>query len=284
VQETATSAELGLAGRQGFVAYSLGNLLFDQEQGETRHGLALRAYFDGEGLRAVQGLPVQAGPRPRLEANPPSPLLVAEDPAGRVGPEVTTEDLSLVVANGPPSASDGEAGPGVRSVQAIDLTGDGLPEEVRLEDEQVVVYEGGTEVWRGLPEWRVVDLALGDPEDDGRGEIVLALWKEDEQGVPRSHPFIVGYRGGSYRVLWGGSALSRPIHEVALGDLDGDGAQELIVLEEAGLDGLLAVAAWQWHGWGFSLWWRSAPGAYRNLSLLPGAEGDPARIAVEVEP
>ncbi len=142
---------------------------------------------------------------------------------------------------------------------AIDLTGDGVPEEVRLEGEQVVVYEAGLEAWRGLPEWQVAGLALGDPNDDGRAEIVLSLWKVDGSGEPRSHPFVVGYRGGSYRVLWGGSALARPIHDVALADVDGDGAQELLVLEEPA-PGERAVAAWRWHGWGFSLLWRSPPG------------------------
>src|SRR5690606_29266839 len=125
----------------------------------------------------------------------------------------------------------GERSPGERWA---DLTGDGVPETVRLEGEQVVVYEAGVEAWRGLPEWRVADLALGDPNDDGRAEIVLALWKADEEGVLRSHPFIVGYRGGTYRVLWGGSALAKPIHEVELRDVDGDGAEELLVLEEQG--------------------------------------------------
>src|SRR5690606_10331907 len=44
VQGTAT-------GRDGLVAYSLGNLVFDQQQDDTRYGLALRAFFDAGGLR-----------------------------------------------------------------------------------------------------------------------------------------------------------------------------------------------------------------------------------------
>jgi hypothetical protein len=170
---------------------------------------------------------------------------------------------------------------GVFRTGAIDLTGDGVVEQVRLEEQQVIFCCGGVEVWRGLPEWRVVDLALGDPNDDGRRELLLALWKPDAAGVPRSHPFIIGYREGAYRILWGGSAVADPIREVELGDVDGDGVQELIVLEEWG-DGC-AVTVWRWHGWGFSLMWRSPPGRYRDLALITGGADHPPIISVAVE-
>lgn len=181
---------------------------------------------------------------------------------------------------------------------AIDLTGDGVAEQVQLEEQQVIVYSDGVETWRGLPEWRVVDLALGDPNDDGRSELLLALWKPDAASVPRdsteastlssaealvevSHPFIIGYREGAYRILWGGSAVADPIREVELGDVDGDGVQELIVLEERG-DGC-AVTVWCWHGWGFSLMWRSPVGRYRDLALIAGGAGHPPIISVAVK-
>jgi hypothetical protein len=170
---------------------------------------------------------------------------------------------------------------GVFRTGAIDLTGDGVVEQVRLEEQQLIVCCDGVEVWRGLPEWRVVDLALGDPNDDGRSELLLALWKPDAAGVPRSHPFIIGYREGAYRILWGGSAVADPIREVELGDVDGDGVQELIVLEERG-DGC-AVTVWRWHGWGFSLMWRSPPGRYRDLALITGGADQPPIISVAVE-
>jgi len=181
---------------------------------------------------------------------------------------------------------------------AIDLTGDGIAEQVQLDEQQVIVYRDGVEVWRGLPEWRVVDLALGDPNDDGRSELVLALWKPDAAGVPRdsteasalssaealvevSHPFIIGYREGAYRILWGGSAVADPIREVELGDVDGDGVQELIALEERGDN--CAATVWRWHGWGFSLMWRSPPGRYRDLALIASRADHPPIISVAVE-
>ncbi|MGC9348515.1 MAG: hypothetical protein ACP5JG_10295 [Anaerolineae bacterium] len=160
----------------------------------------------------------------------------------------------------------------------IDLTGDGTPETVRLTGSQVVVEQGGDEAWRSPPHWDVVDVALGDPNDDGRGEILLAFWREDDEGIPGSHPFIVGHRKGRYRTLWGGSAVVDPIFELALGDVDGDRVQELVVLESDGTES--AIAVWQWHGWGFTLVWRSTTGVYRDLVVLPGKEGTPDTIRV----
>jgi hypothetical protein len=52
-----------------------------------------------------------------------------------------------------------------------------------------------------------------------------------------------------------------------LGDVDGDGAGELVVLEQQA-EGQ-SVAVWRWQGWSFSLMWRSESGRFQNLSLLP---------------
>jgi poly-gamma-glutamate capsule biosynthesis protein CapA/YwtB (metallophosphatase superfamily) len=275
-----------------FVAYSLGNFCFDQQQGKTRQGLALRAFFDQQGLRAVQALPVWAGPRPQLMTPDEATLLLERvqplhsEQAERSGGEqdelpprrlgFACDGQTCRPVNVPQTPRTGAFRTG-----AIDLTGDGLAEQVRLEEQQVIVYRDGLEAWRGLPEWRVVDLALGDPNDDGRSELLLALWKPDAAGVPRSHPFIIGYREGAYRILWGGSAVADPIREVELGDVDGDGVQELIVLEEQGDS--CAVTVWRWHGWGFSLMWRSPPGRYRDLALVTSDAGHPPIISVAVE-
>jgi poly-gamma-glutamate synthesis protein (capsule biosynthesis protein) len=261
------------AGRM--VAYSLGNFVFDQLQPEAQRGLVLRAFFDEEGLRAVQALPVRAGPRPELMTLEDSESLLA-----RVEP--SSRRLTFVC--------DGEAcwDPKVSECTgqwtmsglfwggSVDLTGDGVREDVRRVREQVIIYQDGGEVWRSPPTWRVADLALGDPNDDGRSELMLALWKPGLDGLeppdpakrntPRSRPFMVGYRGGTYRTLWGGSAVADPIQELALRDVDGDGAEELIVLE--GDDPQRrTVSVWRWHGWGFSLLWRSRLGRYRDLTL-----------------
>ena len=154
----------------------------------------------------------------------------------------------------------------------IDLTGDGVPETILREGESLRVLQGDVEIWRSDSAWRVVDVALGDPNDDGRYEILAALWKPDDTGTLTSHPFIIGHRGGTVKVIWGGSAVTHGIHEIALADVDGDGVEELLVLESArpgdGLDATArTLSVWDWHGWGFNLRWRSEPGRYRDLGL-----------------
>jgi poly-gamma-glutamate synthesis protein (capsule biosynthesis protein) len=256
------------------VAYSLGNFVFDQGQGETGKGLALRAFFDRHGLRAVQALPVWAGARPHLMAPEAAETLLA-----RVS---TPQRSQFACRDGPCRRVDAPRQERVERPSTlfwggrVDLTGDGVPEHVRRVNKHVAIYSDDVRVWQTPTGWRVVDVALGDPNDDGRGEILLALWKPgldgleppspDKERIPRSHPFIVGYRGGIYRTLWGGSAVSDPIYEVELGDVDGDAVQELVVLD--GDDPhRCTISVWRWHGWGFSLVWRSDPGAYQGLSL-----------------
>jgi hypothetical protein len=274
VQETAVQS-----GR--FVAFSLGNFAFDQGQGETGQGLVLRAVFDAEGLLGVQALPVWAGLRPRLIAlETAEPLLSRiRPPAPRMG-FVCSRPADDLVCQPTDVPQDPQTGPFWSG--EIDLTGDGVAELVRREGEQIVIYSKGAAVWRGLPEWRVVDLALGDPNDDGRMEAILALWKEDEAGIPRSHPFIIGHRGGRYTLLWGGSPVAFPIHELQLGDVTGDGVDNLVVLEETADGQWRTLSVWRWHGWGYTLLWRSPAGRYRDLVLLPGRDGRQAVISVAV--
>jgi hypothetical protein len=248
-----------------FTAYSLGNFVFDQGADDTRQGLALRAFFDGDGLRAVQVLPIRAGSRPRLLTLSEGAPLLAQvlPPPTRVG--FACDKSGCTPANVPQTGHTGLFYAG-----QIDLTGDGLPETVRREGERITIYEKGSVVWRSPPAWRVVDAALGDPNDDGRYEVLLAIWQRDEAGYERSQPYIVGHRGGEYTLLWGGRPVVDPIQELTVGDVDGDGTDELIVIEEMA-DGLSQVVSeWRWTGWTFSLVWRSQYGWYRDLILVEG--------------
>jgi hypothetical protein len=246
-------------------AYSLGNFLADQEFGETVHGLGLRVFIDHFGLRLAQALPIQAGLKPRL---------VAEDQDRSWLAQIMPEPKLLTFLCDNKTCSEDDASSIVPRIASglfwsgeIDLTGDGIPEQIQRQAGKVTVYQDGVITWQSPDNWQVVDLALGDPDQDGRQEMMLAFWRPDKNGVLRSHPFIVGYRGGSYHETWGGSGVSDPIQELELGDVDGDSLQELVVLEQR-KSGQGAVTVWDWHGWGFSLKWRSPEGNYQKLKLF----------------
>jgi poly-gamma-glutamate synthesis protein (capsule biosynthesis protein) len=263
-------------GEEALVAYSLGNFVFDQGFEQTGQGLALRAFFDRHGLRAVQALPVHAGPRPAimdLEESDGLMERVASRPQGRAW---RCSEQGCTSAAAPPLIHEGR----FQWIES-DLTGNGKPEQVALEAGRVRIESAGLTGWESPADWRVIDLAAGDPNRDGRQELLMALQKPDGSGVLLSHPYILGYRGGEFRVLWGGSAASDPILEVGLGDLDGDGLQELAVLEELHDGQGQAVSLWRWNGWGFSQIWRSASGRYDNLRLSQEHEGRYVLIIVD---
>ena len=166
---------------------------------------------------------------------------------------------------------------------AIDLTGDGVPEHVCLEGDQVTIHQDNVEVWRSPEAWEVEDVALGDPNDDGRNEVFVVFWREDETGQRTNQPFIIGYRGGYYRELWGGSPVGFPITEVELADVDSDGIQEILVLEVVqDNSGERTLAVWQWNQWWFSHVWRSEAGAYHHLHVGRDEEQQ-ALMCVQVE-
>lgn len=257
--------------RTRLVAFSLGNFVFDQGWGDTGQGLGLRLLFDAGGLRAAQVLPLSTAPRPRwIDPESATDLLARIVPPDRLGffcVEDTCEQVDV-----PRLTRSGVFGSG-----AIDLTGDGVPEILRRHKGVVEIFEGDRSVWQTAAEWQVRDVALGDPNDDGRYEAVLAV--DSARG---SQPFVIGHRGGMYRDLWGGSPVSDPILEVEIADLDGDSVQELAAIESAANGSGRYLTVWRWHGWGFSLVWRSLPGEYRDLIVLPAEDGMPARLSVGV--
>lgn len=276
-------------GRLGFAAYSLGNFVFDQFEERARMGIALRVVFDHQGLLSVEALAVQSGIRPRWLTGENAEMAIHK---------IRPQPLHLAIRCNRTGCEEIEAVQQFTRGRfwngSIDLTGDGAAERVELRNGRLFLFEELRKVWQSPPEWRVLDAAVGDPNLDGRNEIVVALEKPDQVGMRRSHPFIIGFRGGVYREVWGGSAVANRILEVELMDIDQDAEEELIVIEEICADhrsqnpekvehGVFmstmerctrAVAVWDWNGWGFSLFWRSASADYQNLGLCnpPGAE------------
>jgi hypothetical protein len=135
--------------------------------------------------------------------------------------------------------------------------------------------------------WEVVDAAFSDVTGDGVPEWVLAVrrpWRDwpivswhgggspiadfrDREGKS-SHLILLTPEG---REIWAGSALPLPIKAVAAGDIDGDGAAEVVTLEAEYSDSPRRAArridVWEWDVFGFVLAHRSGQARFRGLYL-----------------
>ncbi len=262
--------------KDAFVAFSSGNLVFDQFGENSRVGLAIKLVVGRAGVRTVEALPVHAGQEPELLPPAESQKLIQ-----RICPKPAWSGFRCNQFDCVPDHPPLLGGSGLFKSGQIDLTGDGVAEIVRLESGRVFVFEGSRLAWESPQEWQVLDVALGDPNDDGRGEIMLALQKPGKNGKLTSHPFMIGHRGGIYRQLWGGSALAVPIQELELGDINGDGKQELIVLEGL-IDGMKTITVFSWDDWVFRLFWRSAPEPYVDLQIHETGENQREIVIGEI--
>ena len=269
-QETEIYVSPELPNKRGFIAYSLGNFVFDQADPRAQKGLALWFGFDDQGLVEVKAELVRAGPQPvwlnsaddlvEIERFRPAPQQLAftcsHDSCKSVIPPAQIWEAEFLSAR-------------------VDLTGDGASESVVLENKRLSIYEGVNLVYESPDEWDVLDAAVGDPNHDGRSEVVLAILKPGPDGNIKSHPFMIGHRGGIYRLLWGGSAVHFPILEIEVADLDGDRDDELIVLEDR-TDGQQALVVWRFDNWFYSQIWTSKPDHLEKLSIALQNNGQPA--------
>ena len=137
-------------------------------------------------------------------------------------------------------------------------------------------------------DWRITASVLADATNDGAPEWTLIVWRPwrdwpIQRWISAPSP-IAGFHdaaGNSChlilldpsdgREIWAGSALPAPLLALAVGDVDGDGRNEVMTLEgnyAAGRDGpATRVDVWRWNGFGFTLEWRSPPGDFRQLRL-----------------
>ena len=289
--------------RKGVVAFSLGNFLFDQSgRPETSTGAALRVLLDKNGVALVAAAPFaivagQARPLP-LEGEQGQKALAALTPSS---PDSLTPSASSTGEKASPRAWRWEGAAAQAfdiprdtplaprpSRLALDLRGDGVPLWASLDKRGLLEVRDGEAadapvVWRNeAPSWRVTRIDVGDIDGDGRQELFLLLWRPDANGKLGAHPFLVGWRGGKFRVIWGGSATTPALQDAVIGDIDGDGRQELAVLlgGAAPGDAASAVAVWRWHDWVFEQLWRGdAAGAHRLWLRDLDGDGRPEVVA-----
>jgi poly-gamma-glutamate capsule biosynthesis protein CapA/YwtB (metallophosphatase superfamily) len=253
--------------RRTLVAYSLGNFVFDQAgRFVTSSSAVLQLVLDRDGVAAAAVAPVDL-----IDAT-----VFPLDPAGREGRAVLAAlALPLPPAPAAPAAAqhpylrawrwDGtalSAVPPARSYRPpapprqllIDLYGDGLPRWARLAPGgllQVGPFADPEQLdWQNeQPDWRVLRMAGGDLNQDGRPELTLLIERRDSDGVLVRQPYLLGARGTRLQIVWGGSAPAPTLHDLAVADLDGDGRDELIMLlggdtPDAAVEQLV-IAQWQ---------------------------------------
>jgi len=221
---------------EGFVAYSLGNYVFDQPFSvETMQGLVLRCLIDRTGLKQVQLMPVEMeAAQPRV-LSPPEARVVncevfensgtSDSPSdqewtlmevGLVG-EGLEEDWALPLAGR------------VRALRLCDLDGDQEPEiTVAIGSSGglgvIQVIEADRSVrWEAALQSQVNDVECGDLNNDGGAEILLATGLLDAPGE-----VVVLDAGGQVRWRFG---VEASVLDIALGDADGDGVPEVLAGE-----------------------------------------------------
>ena len=150
--------------------------------------------------------------------------------------------------------------------------------------------------WQSPDGWQVTQFGLGDLDNSGLPEVSLLVWRPFEPWpidriVPNPgridahqnaagmscHVILIGWRSGSFRELWAGSALADPLLALASADMNGDGRLELAALEskyDQPPEGPApALTVWGWNGFGFDLLARTG-GRFHDLSVFesPGGE------------
>jgi len=239
---------------RGFIAYSLGNFVFDQPFSvETLQGLVLRGLIDRTGLKQVQLIPVQIGAgQPRVLPEPEArsviskalelgddPYAYAHEPSPPYEEVFRKQGLDIEWAL--------ELGSPVREVRlctseegkrqwiAVATGSPGGPSSIRALDSH------GSALWEYDLEQQTNDLECGDLNGDGKSEVVVATGLLDAPGE-----VLILDSGGQVRWRF---AVEASVLDVDLGSVDGDALPE--------------VAAGEWGSFGDTIYLLDGDGGLR---------------------
>jgi poly-gamma-glutamate synthesis protein (capsule biosynthesis protein) len=153
-----------------------------------------------------------------------------------------------------------------------DLNGDGVDERIERLYGKVEIFQNDELIFETDRAWDVREIMVGDFTNNGKNELALYLWKRGNYGpsLPfwldkndrsyKQHLFLYKWDNG-VKALWHSSNLPYINVKTKLSDFDGDGKNEIEVLERPygwgnWGDSGQAVAVWQWDEWGFKNVWR----------------------------
>ncbi len=179
-----------------------------------------------------------------------------------------------------------------------DFNRDGQDEWITLSAQQVNIHTQSNStsiLWNSPDGWQVRQAVIADLDHDGFPELALLVWRpfqpwpvdtflphggrieahQNRAGLS-CHLILIGWRGGQFTELWAGSALARPLRSLSTVDMDGDGKEELVVLESRYNDPLFlparSMAIWRWNGFGFDLLARSE-GSFHSIAAFTSTQG-----------
>lgn len=272
-----------------YILYSLGNFIFDQHHSvEVKQGLAVKILFAGNGIRKISFYPVVIHDfsQPEfLEGDAAAQVLSRfRYPLGENGVfewdkatrQFNTIRRSVIYHNEPIQSKGAKT-------EMEDIDKDKKQERVVLENGSLNVIQKNTIIWESPSEWWIDDFVLADANNDGITDINLSVWKAGDYGSSKpfwlkendmrikNHFFIFNIVGGAIKPIWQSSNLDAPNCELRITDVDGDGENDLVVIEGDYAQKPICtgnhVAVWKWNEWGFSNEWRSDKGKFRNLEV-----------------
>jgi len=121
------------------------------------------------------------------------------------------------------------------------------------------------------PVYRGWDAFVGDVDGDGVDEVLLGMWSETprhDEPEPHRTVWVLGWSGRKLEPRWRGSALSRPLLDIWVQDIDDDARSELLALET--LHGDCSIGIYRWGGFGFRVLDRIATSCVQSTSIPIG--------------
>ena len=271
-----------------YIFYSLGNFIFDQMWSEeTRQGLVLKLLLNKEGVEEFMFVPVviEDYAQPRSADLEESGLILS-----RLSHDL--HDKKILIYDGKEYKIETRQGlfsdeKGVNNYFKLDFSG---KEAVIYHDEaheRVYALVDQEIIWTSDPEWQVEKVAVGDVNYDDQEDLTMIVWKKGNYGPDKpfwveendmslgNHLFVYTFENSEFKPLWQSSGINKPNIDLWVVDIDNNGRNELVVLEDDDSDLGQAeyVAVWQWDDWGFSNVWRSEAGVYEQLDEVMGGVG-----------